>query len=338
VVENAYRARLNGAVPERQVIVKALRQFLRRVLPRRIYAAFYPFRFYLRWAPSWLPRSAGLARIVDEAMRRWDHRFKVRTKSGPQIFGTTSDLIQRYIYLFGAWEPNLSEFLTERLRPGDVFVDVGANIGYFTLLASRVVGPTGSVVACEASPDAARQLRRNLQLNGFSNVRVVAVAVHRDERDLVLHAGSPGNSGTATTTTALPGSTGRSILVRAQPLAKILKPEELSRLRVIKIDIEGGEFDALHGLLPVLPEVRTEFDVVMEVTPHLLEAAGHSPADVHDTMARHGFGAVRLLPNRYDVESYLQPAIPPVPYRRDADHGQADLVFTRMSRETLAEA
>lgn len=70
----------------------------------------------------------------------------------------TQDLIQRYLYLFGAWEPHLTGWLRRRLRPGDGFVDVGANIGVFSVLAARLVGESGRVVAIEASADVHRRL------------------------------------------------------------------------------------------------------------------------------------------------------------------------------------
>jgi hypothetical protein len=57
------------------------------------------------------------------------------------------DVIQNYVYLFGTWEPDLTAFMRRRLRPGDTFIDVGANIGYLSTLGSKLVGPHGVVVA-----------------------------------------------------------------------------------------------------------------------------------------------------------------------------------------------
>lgn len=76
--------------------------------------------------------------------------------------------------------------MAERLKPGDVFVDVGANIGYFSLLASKLVGPGGRVVAIEASPEVFDLLRRNLELNKAHNVRAVNVAISDREGSLQL--------------------------------------------------------------------------------------------------------------------------------------------------------
>ena len=77
----------------------------------------------------------------------------------------------------GIWEPQETRFLLDTLRPGDVFVDVGANIGYFSLLASRLVGPAGTVLAFE--PEAANYalLEANCRRNGCDNVRCFRAAL-----------------------------------------------------------------------------------------------------------------------------------------------------------------
>jgi FkbM family methyltransferase len=78
---------------------------------------------------------------------------------------------------FGTWEPNITHVISGILQEGDVFVDVGANIGYHSLLGSKLVGSTGSVVAIEPVPDTFAMLLDNLRLNSCSNVRAVNVAV-----------------------------------------------------------------------------------------------------------------------------------------------------------------
>ncbi|SCF63177.1 hypothetical protein GA0115259_100393 [Streptomyces sp. MnatMP-M17] len=71
----------------------------------------------------------------------------VRSRFGARFAVDTQDLIQRYIYLFGVWEPHMTRWLRGRLEPGDTFVDVGANIGYYSVLASQLVGDGVKVVA-----------------------------------------------------------------------------------------------------------------------------------------------------------------------------------------------
>ena len=88
-----------------------------------------------------------------------------------------TDMIGRRIFLFGVWEPEMTAYVEATLRPGGVFIDVGANIGYYSMLASRLVGPSGSVVAIEPSPTNFSELKRNIALNHALNIRAIDMAV-----------------------------------------------------------------------------------------------------------------------------------------------------------------
>ena len=80
-------------------------------------------------------------------------------------------------YLHGDVEPAIQEVLAEKLKPGMVFYDLGANIGFFSLLAARLVGATGKVFSFEPDPEIAGRLRRNIARNGFTNATVVQAGI-----------------------------------------------------------------------------------------------------------------------------------------------------------------
>jgi hypothetical protein len=112
-------------------------------------AALTPLlRAYIRWIP-WLGKRTLWTRAAQPLARR-PRRFVARSVYGFRIEGDQRLIMPRCIYWFGTWEPPLSEWIRRALRPGDVFVDVGANVGYFTMLAARAVAPGGLVVAVEA--------------------------------------------------------------------------------------------------------------------------------------------------------------------------------------------
>jgi hypothetical protein len=134
-------------------------------------------RGVVRYAPHPAIRRVFWARVIAPFFIYADRPFVARTVFGAALAGRTKDLIQRHIFYFGVWEPNLTSFLASRLRDGDVFVDVGANIGYFSLLASRLVGRHGKVVAIEASPNIFAMLSANLARNGAANVEAINIAV-----------------------------------------------------------------------------------------------------------------------------------------------------------------
>ncbi|MEO6340951.1 MAG: FkbM family methyltransferase, partial [Caulobacteraceae bacterium] len=161
-----------------------------------------------------------------------------RTYFGAIMRCRLHDHIMAHVFFFNVWEPDISRTIEAVLRPGDTFVDLGANVGYDTLLASRKVGAGGRVVAIEASSDIFAQLQVNLGLNHVANVRTEHVAVSNAEGELVLYGGDAGNQG-RTSSLAREGLAPIET-VPMRPLDAILTPEERASVRLIKMDIEGG--------------------------------------------------------------------------------------------------
>ncbi|WTK83170.1 FkbM family methyltransferase [Streptomyces sp. NBC_01511] len=113
----------------------------------------------------------------------------------------------------------LTRWMQGRLRPGDTFVDVGANIGYYSVLAAQLVEARGRVVAIEASPGFRQKLQQQVRLNGCGNVR----------------AGRFGEHG-ANSIVPYEGPAESSFEIEALPLPEILTAEEIASARVIRID------------------------------------------------------------------------------------------------------
>lgn len=126
------------------------------------------------------------------------------------------------------------------LAPGDVFVDIGANCGLFTLFAARAVGPEGRVLAIEPSPKMVRRIRFNVSANGANNVTIAQTAVGADNGNATLYGGNhPGLASLCATV----GGSGTEVPVA--PLLSLVERANLDRIDVLKIDIEGYEDRAL---------------------------------------------------------------------------------------------
>jgi Protein-L-isoaspartate(D-aspartate) O-methyltransferase (PCMT) len=137
----------------------------------------------------------------------WRSRmFRVRTHFGATMIGNTKDIIDLRIYWFGIWEPHIDAIITARLNPGDTFIDIGANVGYFSLLASDLVGDSGCVVAIEALSANAERLRRNIAATDAKRVRVVHAAASDSSGPIQMWSGDPDNAGMASSVRHLGGA------------------------------------------------------------------------------------------------------------------------------------
>jgi len=155
-------------------------------------------------------------------------------------------------YLRGQAETVVQSILAERLRPGIVFYDLGANIGLFSLLAARLVSPTGRVISFEPDPDTAARLERNIARNGYENMTVVQAGVSSttEKRSFrVADASSPDHGvGRFTEEEA----DGKNILVECVALDDFVRNAPAPD--AIKCDVEGAEIEVLRGAKNVLRE------------------------------------------------------------------------------------
>ena len=246
-----------------------------------------------------------LTRLVWSLVRRREFAYSTTTPRGWRITGHTRDWIQRNLYYFGLWEPNLSAWIESRLAPGDVFIDVGANIGYFTLLAASRVGPSGRIVAVEAMPAIFQHLAAHVADNGLTNTRLIneAAVGPNDPSEVLLYWGGAGNIGSsgmlqhATQT--------ESVKVNARTLAQMLTPDEYRRARLIKVDVEGVEGRTIRGL----GLERGGFDERLELIVEI--SAGPDvetdPADLLEYFAGLGFFPYELREDHY-FQRYAYPA------------------------------
>jgi FkbM family methyltransferase len=256
--------------------------------------------------------------------KRLNQQFTAKTYFGAAMMCNPNDYIQRMIFNFGFWEPDISAYIQKTLGPGDVFVDGGANIGYYTLLAATVIGKTGAVVAIEAAQKTFRLLLENVTRNKFQNVRAINVAASDRHGQFGLFSRSDASIGEMTTV----ASRGFDYCgdVTAAPLSEIIPALLTSRVRMVKVDIEGGEIAVMNDLLTNIERYSPRLQVIAEVS---VNESRSQWEDVICRMRAGGF-SVYSLTNDYDDDAYLNWQTPSAPeLLNELPTKQFDILFRR---------
>src|SRR3989338_3786367 len=219
--------------------------------------------------------------------------------------------------LFGLYERETYALFKKTITKGMVVVDIGAHIGYFTRLFSKLVGYGGEVLAFEADPTNFALLSQNTK--GFKNVRTAQIAI-TDRVGIIDFYHYDDKSGAHSTLGNVPlDFSKRKLTVGATTLDSWLEKNGILRVDVIKMDIEGGEGAALSGMTRALKSARV---LVTELAPAWVEASGNTPLAFLQSIEKHGFeisaitqsGLIKLSPVK--DESFL--ALLPKP--KDGSH------------------
>jgi FkbM family methyltransferase len=151
-------------------------------------------------------------------------------------------------YVLGAFKPDLQQFMEANLEQGSVFYDVGANVGFFSLLAARLAGPEGRVISFEPIDENVSKLSENVRRNQFGNVRIfpIALGAGNGERTFQLSE-SPTWGKFKGVAQEVPNKYVRDISVRVRRLDSLVSVERLPPPDFIKIDVEGAELEVIDG-------------------------------------------------------------------------------------------
>ena len=205
-----------------------------------------PYGWLLKLRPAILASALKKVLRVERAM--------VETPEGLFVVDPAS-ILGHQLLCDGRHEPGTIAHLEKCLKPGATFVDLGANEGYFSVIASRLVGESGRVVAVEPQDRMQSVLRTNLTVNHCSNVSVVQAAVGAAEGQLTLYLNPSTNTGatSAFQSTRYPLPTQQT---RICPLAALFDDCGLAYADLVKMDIEGYEGEAIQGAKNLLQNRR----------------------------------------------------------------------------------
>lgn len=192
-------------------------------------------------------------------------------------------------------EPEVIAVLMRALKPGDCAVDAGANVGFFTVLMSKIVGPEGRVLAIEPDHCNLAKLGKAIDINSCSNVEVRETAIGAHSGAVNIYRCQDNGQ------TSIFGE-GKAETVAITNLDELIKGQ---RPRLLKMDIEGSEVAALRGCTFDFP------CVVTEVNEKPLQRAGHSAADLYTIMRERGYHRYQLhadgsMPSRLEFSQTVK--------------------------------
>lgn len=247
-------------------------------------------RLLVRPLNSSLQRSAALRRlaaVLDHAILGTDSR-RVITEAGFHLWIDPRDhAVARHLLATGQWQDAEATYIRSLLREGDSAVDVGANIGYMTGVMATSVGSQGRVVSLEPEPKNFDLLSRNVRENGWAHVRALPMGAGSksevstlfiDGNNLGNHSFAPDADRTA--------SVSQVHLTRLDDLLSDLT----TKIRLVKIDVQGWEFSVLTGMSGLRGRVD---HILVEFFPQALSAAGVAPTDFLNELA--SWGEIRMI-------------------------------------------
>jgi FkbM family methyltransferase len=199
----------------------------------------------------------------------------------------------------GLYELPVQRALGEALRPGDVFIDIGANVGFFTILGASLVGPSGSVYAFEPLAENAEAVRRNAALNGFDHVVVREEAISDASGEARIYLTEHEGGATLCSTGIVPTDVEGETVVERRALDQLIAWGELRPPNVIKLDVEGAELEALRGMNETL--IRHRPQILYEVDDGDRQVLERRHADVREFLSGLGYHIVPLESSYVDV-------------------------------------
>ena len=215
-----------------------------------------------------------------------NRRQPLPTAHGVFFISPVSDL-GAHLLSEGEYEPQMRAVLEKFLSPGHLFIDAGANEGYFSVVASRLVGPRGMVIAIEPQTRLQRVIQANFDLNGCENVKIIQAFISGQDGDTNIELAPETNSGATSAYPQWKYKMPRES-VRSCTLASFLAAAEIAHCDLMKVDVEGAEYEIFMNAGDVL-RAGTISNIAIEIHNSILYRRGLSGNDLHKLFLQCGY-------------------------------------------------
>jgi FkbM family methyltransferase len=250
----------------------------------------------------------GRLKSADEFLRSWlvanyetfrrffPNRYFVFRCDGGKLSLNLKEHLGMFRRALRVYEREKMDAVRKLATPGSVFVDVGGNIGDFSLLAASVVGKKGRVLCFEPEPGNFQAIQRNIKLNAYTNIELYQVALSDRDGEASLYLGVRCDYHTLLDGQSFRGA--GAIKVTTRDLDSLLRETGVQHVDMIKIDVEGAEMQVLKGAAETL-DANPDIILLLELHPQL----GVRPQDIRDFLERHGLSLYRMsLPYNISLE------------------------------------
>ncbi len=201
------------------------------------------------------------------------------------------DRMQAMIYYFREYEPGITKLVLDNIPEGGCFFDIGASIGYFSILAAKKAGPDGRVHAFEPFHKNYHLLKKNQAINSLDNIIINAMLVTDKIGDITFYP--PNNPDEWGTGSIFDGNKKEAFTAPSVTLEGYINSRDIKAIDMIKIDAEGSELKIIEGLKPVLANVGYP-KIICEVNKEWLAMAGSRPADLITAIKNLGYSVYKV--------------------------------------------
>ena len=201
-----------------------------------------------------------------------------------------SEHIQQQLFWYGYYEKEIGDLIKKILKPDDVFLDIGANIGYFSLLAAIYL-PTANIISFEPVKLVFKQFEENISFNNISNITPINAAVGEKDDMKEIYVSAEDNLGMSSFQKP-ENYSGNNEKVKVIAIDSWFRSSGLSKIDLIKIDIEGSELFALKGMNETLLEFKPL--IIIEINPDTLRLFNQNSLDIFGHLKQLGFSGFRI--------------------------------------------
>ncbi|MDD2665841.1 MAG: FkbM family methyltransferase [Methanocellales archaeon] len=233
-------------------------------------------RVGVQFAGTWVSKIPGVSRL-HTYLAASILNGKTHEVDGQKMVAIFDPATKDLLYYTNNYEPLISSLFCSMLEEGMVVLDIGASLGYYTLLAAKRVGDKGEVIAFEPDPVAFCGLLENIRINGWKNVRAFQFAVSDSNGERKM-----GNL-TAHKSFAIKNNTIGIITVNTISLDSFLDVDP----DMIKIDVDGAELEVINGMKKILAKGKAK--IICEVTPFHLSSLDYSAEKIEEILKQYNY-------------------------------------------------